>query len=206
MIGKIGPHDQIYLSQPSAIDGNVWPDCDSFLETLHKAQPQAQVILDLTYVGAVAKPYHINVNHPNVAMSVFSLSKPMGVYYHRIGGIFSRNEMPGLYGNMWFKNILSLKFGTALMQQHKVYDLPCRYAEVQKEAAGSVGQALDLNLSLSDVWLLATATPKPQMGAVERFLLRGTAPDSRIRVCLTPMIDRIVNPSAAPGPYSGKMP
>ena len=32
--------------------------------------------------------------HPNVRAVLWSLSKPFGVYYHRIGGIWSRDEIP----------------------------------------------------------------------------------------------------------------
>jgi len=193
MLEKVGPTDQIYLSQPSAIDGNLWPEYEPFMEALHQKQPRAQLVLDLTYVGAVRKPYHVNANHPNVRLIVFSLSKPMGVYYHRIGGVLSREQMPSLYGNMWFKNILALKFGTALLKAHDVHELPRRYAGVQQQAAESVGRALGFELHPSDVWLLATAAPRTPATPLDRLLLRGTSPEARVRICLSPMIDRLVH-------------
>lgn len=196
MIENLRPQDQIYLSQPSALDGNVWHDYDAFMQTLAVKQPKTQVILDLTYVGAVARPYNIRADYPNVEAVVFSLSKPMGVYYHRIGGIFSRTEMPSLYGNAWFKNLLSLKLGTELMKRHTVHELARKYQDVQTRAAEQVGKNLGLDLKLSDVWLLATATPKTN-NAMEKFLLRGNSNEARIRVCLTPMIDRLVNTQEA---------
>lgn len=197
MIDRLKPNDQIYLSQPSALDGNLWEDYDSFMQTLRDKQPETQVILDLTYVGAVARQYQIIADYPNVEHVVFSLSKPMGVYYHRIGGIFSRTEMPSLYGNAWFKNLLSLKLGTELMKNHTVHELPKRYSALQEQAAAQVGKNLGLDLKLSDVWLLASAAPTTK-NATENFLLRGTNDEARVRVCLTPMLDKLVHTGTQP--------
>ncbi|MDB5491466.1 MAG: hypothetical protein JWO78_1315 [Micavibrio sp.] len=198
IIETLRPQDQVYLSQPSALDGNIWEDYDPFMQVLAQKQPKTQVILDLTYVGAVARPYNIRADYPNVEAVVFSLSKPMGVYYHRIGGLFSRTEMPSLYGNAWFKNLLALKLGMELMKKHTVHELPKKYQVIQAEAAQRTGKNLGLNLKLSDVWLLATAEPRAG-NAVDQFLLRGSNDEAKVRLCLTPMIDRIINTSFAPG-------
>ena len=105
-IAKIGPRDQLYLSQPAALDGNVWGEFDEFVNTLYKHKPTAAVMLDLTSVGCVAREFTIEAFAPNIRAIFFSLSKPMGVYYHRIGGLMSRAAYPGLFGNKWFKNLL----------------------------------------------------------------------------------------------------
>ena len=82
---------------------------------------------------------------------VFSLSKPFGVYYDRIGGVLCRDPMPSLFGNQWFKNLTSLQLGAALLERHDVFDLPRRYKSVQRDAAARIGRRLGLTLSPSDV-------------------------------------------------------
>ena len=44
------------LSQPSAIDGNVWPQANAFLALLAAGTDRPRVLLDVTYVGAIAEP------------------------------------------------------------------------------------------------------------------------------------------------------
>ncbi len=105
-IESMQPTDQFYISQPSGIDGNVWQEFDACASELARSRPTVQLMLDLSYVGCVARDYHISANYPNVAAIFLSLSKPAGVYYHRIGGMFSRQEFLGLFGNKWFKNVL----------------------------------------------------------------------------------------------------
>lgn len=180
-IHEIGAKDLFFISQPSAIDGNVWKGFDDFVAALNQQQPDAGIILDATYVGAVAKPFTVEALSPNIRSIAFSLSKPMGVYYHRIGGIVSRDEMPGLWGNMWFKNLLSLKLGTQLMKTHDVCELPRKYALLQTQAATVAGWKLGLELEQSDVFLLATVKPSAAPGDLERYLARA----GKARVCLT---------------------
>jgi hypothetical protein len=77
------------LSQPSAIDGNLWPHANAFLAALATCD-RARLVLDLTYVGAIAHDPGERIAADGAALQavVFSLSKPFGVYYDRIGGIF----------------------------------------------------------------------------------------------------------------------
>lgn len=49
--------DLFFLSQPSAIDGNLWARLDAFL-----AKTPARVVVDLTYVGAVDRPTPIDLD------------------------------------------------------------------------------------------------------------------------------------------------
>ena len=190
----VGPHEQFYISQPSAIDGNVWPDFDEFAEKLHAAQPNAELILDLTYVGCVPNPFEIKADHPNIPAVFFSLSKPMGAYYHRIGGCLSREEYPGLFGNKWFKNLMGLRLGTEMMKRHDVYELPRKYAPVQQQAIAHANNALNLQLTPSDVYLLGTMKPPAQPTDLQRYLTRGSDGEALVRVCLTPTMAKIINP------------
>lgn len=195
-IDKIGPRDQFYLSQPSALDGNVWDGFGDFVNTLYKHRPTAAVMLDLTYVGCVARRFTVEAFAPNIRAIFFSLSKPMGVYYHRIGGMLSRAAYPGLFGNKWFKNLLSLRLGTALMQKYAVHELPGRYAALgQAPAIDRVQSALGLKLQPSDVFLLATAPASENPTALESYLTRGGKGDEKLRLCLTPTIASLVNPA-----------
>jgi hypothetical protein len=82
---------QIYVSQPSAIDGNVWNDYDSFMTELANKAPGVELVLDLTYVGCITKDTKVRTDYTNIVGIVFSLSKPTGVYYDRIGGVLAKS-------------------------------------------------------------------------------------------------------------------
>lgn len=192
---------QLYLSQPSAIDGNVWKDYDAFMEALAQQAPNAEVILDLTYVGCIAKETHIRTDHPNITSIAFSLSKPMGAYYDRVGGFISKEPCESLVGNMWFKNITSLNIGLEFIKSHTVYELPRKYASKQQEAIDQLIKAAKSNpafkglaeLKPSDVCVLATAPAPDQRSEVEDFVYRpnGT-PEGQLRVCVSPMMARMI--------------
>ncbi len=192
---RIGKTDQVYLSQPSAIDGNVWADYPAFVAQLYRQQPTAEVMLDLTYVGCVARSFTVDAHCPNIRAIFFSLSKPMGVYYHRIGGLLSRTAYPGLFGNKWFKNLLSLKFGTRLLQTYGVHELPTRYGALgQGPAIAKASRNLGMALDAADVVLLATAPAPAEPDPLHRYLMRGGKGDEKLRLCLTPLIATIINP------------
>ncbi|MFO1112128.1 MAG: hypothetical protein U1E61_23395 [Bradyrhizobium sp.] len=193
------------LSQPSAIDGNVWPHANDFLALLATGSNQPRVLLDVTYVGAIAEPppARIAANSPAVQALAFSLSKPYGVYYDRIGGILCRSTIPSLFGNQWFKNLTSLQLGQALLDRHDVFDLPRRYKETQREAAAQIGARLGLALAASDVIVLAQADAATADRALAAFLRRPAGdPKASLRLCLTPTMAEMIGtagPIAAAG-------
>ena len=197
-LDDIGPGEQFYLSQPSAIDGNVWDDYDAFARSLNEAQPAAELMLDLTYVGCVAREFTVKADYPNIPAVFFSLSKPAGAYYHRIGGCLSREPYGGLYGNMWFKNLLSLRIGTEFMRKYGVYDLPRKYRPVQEQAAAiaseKLGRKLGVTLSAPDVMLLATAKPTEAPSELETLLTRGSGDEAVVRMCVTPTMAYLIDP------------
>ncbi len=153
-----GPHDQFWISNPSAIDGCIWPDFDAFVEALAGHAPQVRVFLDVTYVGATKVRVTLEpARHANIAAVAFSLSKPFGVYYHRIGGCVSRAPIATLWPNLWFKNLFSLRLGTELMKRYAVTELPERHAALQAtvlERAKGTGRAPQSAVA-SDVVILA---------------------------------------------------
>jgi hypothetical protein len=184
------PGDCFYLSHPSSIDGNIWPHADAFIEAMAKNHPQVSIRLDLCYLGTTTKDFVLNnANLFNVEMIFFSLSKVFGVYYHRIGGVFSKKAFPGLYGNKWFKNLFSLKLGTALMEEFSPKDLPRKYAHLQEEAVVELRENTGEHpTAASDVVLLAWASrpvSRPNK-AWEDCFIRG----NHIRYCLTPYMGR----------------
>lgn len=178
-------HVQFWISQPSAIDGMVWPQFEAFAAALHAARPAAELVPDLTYVGSVARDYRIVLDAPNIAAFVLSHSKPFGGYYHRVGGVFARAERPSLFGNRWFKNLLSLAWGTEMMRRHGVHDLPRRYRGVQETAAKACGAALGIELAAADVSLLATAPWRDDLPPLLRSVGRGCPEERVVRLCVT---------------------
>lgn len=190
--GNMGSSHMVFLSQPSAIDGNIWGDCNEFLKSI----TMQCVVMDVTYVGAV--PYvakRFELWHPCIRNVVFSLSKPFGCYYDRIGGVWCRQEDAGLFGNKWFKNLTSLALGTALMKANSVFALPRRYQKVQERAAEDIGSDLGIVLETSDVYILATAKVDEAINPLTALhdpamiaYLRRPAADGPVRVCLTPLM------------------
>ena len=127
-------NDVFFVSDPSSIDGDHWDGLDLWLKMMREVNPTVRVVVDVTYVGATkASRVRDFSKHPNVTAVVFSLSKPFGVYYHRVGGVFSRAPIPVLAsGNKWFVNPFSLALGTLLMRRFEAGELPRRYAHVQQ--------------------------------------------------------------------------
>jgi hypothetical protein len=184
---------QFWISQPSAIDGRVWPHFGAFVDVLATERPDVALIPDLTYVGSVAREFSIALDSPNVPAFVISHSKPFGGYYHRVGGVSARAECPSLFGNKWFKNLLSLAWGTEMMRRHSVFELPRKYRPVQEEAAREVAAALGLDsLQPADVSIMATAGADQARSDALRTVLRGSGPERVVRLCLTPAMTGLI--------------
>ena len=201
---RVAANGLFWISQPSAIDGAVWPHFEAFAAALAEARPHAALVPDLTYVGSVARAYRIGIEAPNVPAVVISQSKPMGGYYHRAGGVLARREHPSLFGNKWFKNLLSLAWATEMMERHGVFDLPRKYRPAQEEAAARVAEALGVErLAAADVLLLATAPASAATTAPLEAVLRGSASERVVRLGLTPTMSWLVDPALAPS-FSGR--
>lgn len=189
LAGQVREGDLFFISQPSAIDGNVWRHFNDFVD----AMPDRSVIADVTYVGAVprtAVTERFDLDAPSVRNIVFSLSKPFGCYYDRIGGMFARDEDPGMFGNRWFKNLTSIALGTDLMRNHHVFDIPERMQDLQKQASREISGRLGITLTPSHVTLLATSEERKR-GALAAYLERA----GRSRVCLTPRLSELLTAS-----------
>lgn len=178
---KIAKGDLFFISAPSAIDGNVWPMLNQFLNMM----PIESVVLDLTYVGLTTTAFEkINANASSIFAATFSLSKPFGVYYERVGGVFCRKESLSLFGNRWFKNLTSLTFGSAILDRFKDPIRP-ELSELQTSlAAERVSEAIGVEFKPSDVGILMYA-PEPHIPTpLQRYLSRA----GTLRVCITPML------------------
>lgn len=175
-----------FISAPSAIDGNVWEHFNAFLERM----PPNSVVVDVTYVGAIGEGFErFNLNHPSVKAVVFSLSKPFGAYYDRIGGVFLREENAGLFGNKWFKGLTGLNLGIRLMEDNDVFAMSRRYSSLQAAKTTEVSEALGIDLKPSDVFILAHGDePEVQTDLGEYLNRAGT-----VRVCLTPGMTGEIN-------------
>ena len=187
VVRSILPGDLFFISQPSAIDGNVWHGFNEFVA----AMPRDSVVADVTYVGSICRDAlkdRFDLDAPSIRNVVFSLSKPFGVYYDRIGGMLAREEDAGMFGNKWFKNLTSLAIGSCLMGQHHVFDLPDHLKPLQEEAVRNVGRALELELDPSDVVLLATGKIGEDHPLAEYLTRAG-----RGRVCVTKSIAEMID-------------
>lgn len=189
-----------WVSQPSAIDGMVWDEFDDFCAMMDEYQQGLiEVIPDLSYVGAVAREYRFSLDHRCIPAFVISHSKPFGGYYHRCGGVFARHERPTLFGNRWFKNLLSLAWGVEMMKRHDVFDLPRAYRDIQTQAADIVGRHIGTKLSPADVFVLATGPVDENADDIVKSLERGTGQARCVRVCVTAAMSALVDRKYAPG-------
>lgn len=186
---SVRPGDRVWISQPSAIDGNLWPGLGELIDRLER-RAGVHVIVDLTYVGAVAGAVEIDLRSPAVEAAVWSLSKPFGVYYHRVGGVIARAELPTLRGHHWFKNLFSVHLGERLMAAHPARELPGRYRDVQRRALDEARAAglVPASAAPSDAVMLAHA-PAADAAAYPAFARGGG-----LRFCLSPAMDRMIQP------------
>ena len=188
-----------FVSQPSAIDGMVWEDFDAFCAAIDEHRMgQIEVVPDLTYVGSTAREWTVSMDHHCIRAFVISHSKPFGLYYHRVGGVFARDDRPTLYGNVWFKNLTSIRIGIEMMKEHGVFDLPRRYLHQQKEAVLKLARRLRLDgLKPADISVMAQA-PVQRPGHPLSILERGCIDERIVRICLTPQMTVDIDPDLAP--------
>lgn len=202
-----GRRAQWWVSQPSAIDGNIWDDFQDWLTSVSRLNNSVDVWVDLCYLGVTTRPFTVHLDHSCVAGVVFSLSKTMGAYYRRIGGCFSRDALPGLWGNGWFKNLDSLYLGTRWLKdptfQGRAWQARLsQWQHTAMERALNTEREAFLTASIawvpSDVALLMHADEPPSRATgLDRdstaarwwaAAARGAAPTGR-RLCLTPSFD-----------------
>ena len=168
-----------FISNPSAIDGNLHPN--SLIKSI--CDLGHQVIVDLAYLG-LTRQYRIDLAHPNIIAVVASMSKPYGLFYYRVGFAFTRNPMPTLYPNIWFKNILSVVIAEKILDNFGFGYLYRKYLPSQKKAIMELNKEANTKVIASDILILANLPAKDTSSSPESIsqYKRG----SNYRFCLTP--------------------
>ncbi len=166
----------IFISNPSARDGNIIDN----REIIAACNAGHKVVYDSTYVG-LTNPYKYDLNHENIIAVLVSLSKPFGLYYHRIGFTFTRAEMKTLEVNKWFKNILSLKIAKDVLENIGETQLVDTYRANQSEAIKKMETDLKIKAKASNVVLLANAPKESIPNEFENYSRK-----HNYRFCLTP--------------------
>ncbi|MFA7285088.1 MAG: aminotransferase class I/II-fold pyridoxal phosphate-dependent enzyme, partial [Candidatus Absconditabacterales bacterium] len=139
----------IFISNPNASDGAIIPN-DIIMKLCNHGH---KIVYDITYVG-LTSPQLFDVTHPNILAVIASLSKPFGVYYHRIGFCFSRIPIMTLAPNKWFKNINSLLIANKLLTSIKPGQLYEKYKPYQDKAIHTLSQQIGTDISASNILLL----------------------------------------------------
>ena len=111
-----------FISNPSARDGNIINN--EFINNICDAGHK--VFYDLAYLGSTKK-HEFDLSHENIFSAVISFSKPYGMFYDRMGFTFSKEEVPSLYGNKWFKNIFNLIVAEKIVTTLKPQELYNKY-------------------------------------------------------------------------------
>jgi hypothetical protein len=176
-----------FISQPSSIDGNYWEGFQNFIKIMESKN--SSVFVDIVYIGCTKEDIQLDLTSESIKGLFFSLSKSFGVYYHRIGGCYLKDENPLLYGNIWFKNILSMKFGVKLMNEFKLGYFPKKYS-VEKEKVIS-GIERELNIKVIDSSSLLLVNVQKTGLSFEKYLIRDSA-SKQLRVCITPRLENLI--------------
>lgn len=182
----------LIISNPSARNGNKIKN-----EVILKlCDAGHRVALDLAYVGST-RDEDFNVSHPNIPFVFLSWSKPYGLFRSRLGITFSREQIPSLYANKWFKQRLDLMlFGLAVVEEIGPHGLYHKYRPVQERIVARINEQTKLGMKASDALLLGYLTEKDikklddeQLTAIQEFR-RGKG----ARFCLTPYYEQEVGP------------
>jgi len=191
MCDAVREGDRFYLSAPSGIDGNIWDGYEAFLEFVETELPGARLMLDLAYLNTTSRVPRIRTDSPAIDAIFVSHSKAFpGTYYDRVGGIFSKYEVPGLYGNMWFKNLRSLLLGVNLMNNFALGEIPRRLAKLQATVIDELNATIgNGRIVASDVTFIATQPVPDQLTEIQQLLTRGDC----VRYCLTPGLTRLLS-------------
>ena len=172
-----------FFSDPNARDGNYLSE--GFVNAI--ADRGHKVFLDLSYLAA-SEPRHLDVTHPNIETVVLSFSKP-GLFYWRIGMLFSRHEIPGLDGNIWFKSVPAIQAMERVVEQVPLGMYVRTYKALQSKIVENLRREHDLPFLSSDAFLICHILQDDllEISAEQRELLEHFRRDKNVfRFCLTP--------------------
>lgn len=174
-------NDVLALSNPSSIDGCFWSEYDEFMVSLKETS--VKVLIDLCYIGTTPRGKTINLDYENIHTIFISLSKVYGVYYHRIGGVLSKEPINGLFGNKWFKNMFSLELGIQLMNNLSPFYFWDKYEDVREIVVKECEEEFLIKTQPTDVFFLLTSldvVPDYERNKISR-------------ICLTPTLYKRIN-------------
>lgn len=175
--------DVLYLSNPNALNGNKLNLYHDLMKILSNKFPFVKVYLDLAYVNLVGD-WNINISYPVIDTIFFSLSKTYGVYYHRIGGMISKSQHNGLWGNKWFKNVFSIYLGIKLMKNQSIYSATKLEQERIFNIVKKKTELINCDLKKSDVPLLLYSKETNNVNINNMFnRIKGTN-----RYCISPLL------------------
>ena len=189
-----------FISNPSASNGNLLSE--QFLRSLLDAGHR--VIFDLAYVG-LTREYVFDMSHPNIVAVVISFSRPYGVFRLRLGGfIFTREELPTLYGSKWFKDCERLLQALALAESIGPDYLYPRYKPVQDAIIAALNAKYQLGLVASDVLLLALLGKREaeQLSPEQRAMIEPYKRGDYYRFCLTPYFEQAETQGLTPNYFA----
>lgn len=173
----------LFVSNPSARDGNIIEN--EFINQC--ADHGHKLIADMAYLGLTRK-YNFNLSHPNIIAVLTSLSKPFGLFYYRIGFVFTRFEMPTLYPNIWFKNILSLIIADKIFTKFKPDYFYNKYRSLQEKILARIKSETGIQMRKSDVIFLGYLTNGDfeKLDSRQQRIVEPFCRSKKYRFCLTP--------------------
>jgi hypothetical protein len=170
----------LFLSNPSARDGNIIPNAE--VSSMANAQ---KVFYDLSYLGST-EFHEFDLTHNNIDAVAVSFSKPYGLFYYRIGMLFSKHEIPSLYGNRWFKNVFSIMVADRVMDELvSPMVVPQRYKVLQQEIVRDINDRYSLGLHCSNSFLLACRPKGDDLNEEQQDALAPFDRGAGYRLCLT---------------------
>jgi histidinol-phosphate/aromatic aminotransferase/cobyric acid decarboxylase-like protein len=179
-----------FLSNPSARNGMIVPS----EQIMAIAEAGHRIFYDLSYLGATDACV-FDINHPNIIVVAISFSKPYGLFYYRIGFILSREVIPTLFANKWFKNIYGLLIADRILDDMDLPKLAQKYKAVQAKIVKRINGESNLGLSAADAFLLANlpAAAAAELGADGPELIARFKRADWYRFCLTPYFEEYEN-------------
>jgi hypothetical protein len=175
-----------FVSNPSAIDGELLDP--GLLETL---VAHNRVVVDIAYHG-LCGPVSISVPAGTWA-ALWSLSKPWGLFWRRVGVMAVADEIPCAYGTRWYKDPLAVLSAWNVVRAYEPSAMADAYRWAQEGAVEVLGEAGVL-VHPSNTLLLGLMRKSEvseqvwdQVARAERIVGSGVA-----RVCLSPLIEQFI--------------
>jgi hypothetical protein len=175
------------ISNPSARDGNIIPN--EFINQL--CNKGHKIIMDLAYASST-RSYKFDISHKNITAALLSLSKPYGVFRFRIGFTLSREEIPSLYGNKWFKDPVRLLQGLKIVEELGVRTLFNKYRPTQEKIISGINKEFGLTIKPSDALLLGYMSQEDakQLSPEKQEMIEPFKRGEVYRFCLTPYYEQ----------------